>query len=88
MKKPAPSFGGSTQPSARPMKPAHHGTGDTEKRYVTIMPPGSRPGISSFAIAPTNRAEDNPAQESEHGIHLRGADCKRARPSGWLRAGS
>ena len=45
---------GSYQPMARPRNPATNAPA-MPSRIVIKQPPGSRPGISSFAIAPTTK---------------------------------
>src|SRR4051812_8589198 len=49
---PGPSPGSLYHPSARPKKPAKSAPA-TPMSMVTMIPPGSRPGMMSLAIAPT-----------------------------------
>ena len=51
---PGPVPGSEYQPSARPMKPASNAPA-TPSSIVMMKPPGSFPGINSFAIAPTTK---------------------------------
>src|SRR5919108_4779295 len=51
IRNPAPSLG-PYQPAVRPTKPPRRAPA-IPSNMVTIKPPGSRPGINSFAIAPT-----------------------------------
>ena len=66
MKKPAPSFG-PYQPSARPMKPPITAPA-MPSSIVTMNPPGSRPGISSLAIAPTIKPKTIQPMHTEHSV--------------------
>jgi hypothetical protein len=49
---PGPAPGLAYHPSARPRTPASKAPA-TPINMVTMIPPGSRPGINSLAIAPT-----------------------------------
>src|SRR5437016_13166269 len=74
MRKPALSFG-PYHPSARPMNPPNSAPA-IPSAMVTMMPPGSRPGMTNLAIAPTIKPKK--IQPSTIIIrHLRAVACKR-----------